>query len=76
MAQLMEKAKSSGALERKAEEAKPAAAKSAWITFGALLLSLLAAVIGAMVGRRKPFAAEKDRRTTPTAVYRSPIAGS
>lgn len=75
MAQLMEKAKSSGALERKAEEAKPAAAKSAWITFGALLLSLLAAVIGAMVGRRNPAtlhdrsAAGNDRRTTPTAVY-------
>jgi hypothetical protein len=25
-----------------------------WVTFGALLLSLLAAVIGAMAGRRKP----------------------
>jgi hypothetical protein len=54
MAQLMEKAKSSGALEQKAEEMKPAAAKAAWITFGALVLSLLAAVIGAMSGRRKP----------------------
>jgi hypothetical protein len=54
MAQLMEKAKSSGALEQKAEEMQPAASKAAWITFGALLLSLLAAVFGAMAGRRKP----------------------
>ena len=54
MAQLMEKAKSSGALEQKAEEMQPAASKAAWITFGALLLSLLAAVFGAMTGRRKP----------------------
>jgi hypothetical protein len=53
MAQLMEKAKSSGALEQKAEEVKPVATKAAWITFGALVISLLAAVIGAMVGRRR-----------------------
>ena len=50
---LYEKAKSSGALERKAEEMKPQAAKAAWITFGALVLSLLAAVLGAMAGRRR-----------------------
>jgi hypothetical protein len=54
MAQLMQKAKSSGALEQKAEEIKPQATKAAWITFGALLLSLLAAVLGAMSGRRRP----------------------
>jgi len=54
MAQLMEKAKSSGALEQKAEEVKPQATKAAWITFGALVLSLLAAVLGAMSGRRRP----------------------
>jgi hypothetical protein len=52
MAQLLEKAKSSGALEQKAEEVKPAATKAAWITFGALVLSLLAAVAGAISGRR------------------------
>lgn len=52
MTQLMEKAKSSGALEQKAEEMKPQATKAAWITFGALLLSLIAAVLGAMSGRR------------------------
>jgi hypothetical protein len=54
MAQLMEKAKASGALQQKAEEVKPQATKAAWITFGALLLSLLAAVLGAMAGRRNP----------------------
>jgi hypothetical protein len=53
MSQLMEKAKSSGALEQKAEEVQPQASRAAWITFGALLLSLLAAVIGAMSGRRE-----------------------
>ena len=52
MGQLMDKAKSSGALEQKAEEVKPQATKAAWITFGALVLSLLAAVLGAMLGRR------------------------
>lgn len=52
IAQLMEKAKSSGALQQKAEEIKPQAAKAAWVTLGALLLSLLAAVLGAMAGRR------------------------
>ena len=54
MAQLMEKAKASGALQQKAEEVKPQATKAAWVTFGALLLSLLAAVLGAMAGRRTP----------------------
>ena len=53
LAQLMEKAKSSGALEQKAGEIKPQATRAAWITFGALVLSLLAAVLGAMSGRRK-----------------------
>ena len=54
MAQLMDKAKASGALQQKAEEVKPQASRAAWITFGALLLSLLAAVLGAMAGRRNP----------------------
>jgi hypothetical protein len=54
IAQLMEKAKSSGALQQKAEEMKPQATRAAWIAFGALLLSLLAAVLGAMAGRRNP----------------------
>lgn len=54
VAQLMEKAKASGALEQKAEEIQPQATRAAWIAFGALVLSLLAAVLGAMSGRRKP----------------------
>ena len=54
VSELMQKAKSSGALEQKAEEIQPQASRAAWITFGALVLSLLAAVIGAMIGRRKP----------------------
>ncbi|HET7197302.1 MAG TPA: hypothetical protein VFI86_01440 [Burkholderiales bacterium] len=40
-------------LEQRAQQAKPAATKAAWITFVALLLSLAAAVIGAMAGRRR-----------------------
>jgi hypothetical protein len=54
MSELFQKAKASGALEQKAEEMQPQASRAAWITFGALVLSLLAAVIGAMSGRRKP----------------------
>jgi hypothetical protein len=50
---LVEQARSSGALERKAEELKPQASRAAWIALGALLLSLLAAVLGAMTGRRR-----------------------
>jgi len=53
MTQLMEKAKSSGALQQKAEEVKPAASKAAWMAFGALVLSLVMAIIGAMAGRRE-----------------------
>jgi hypothetical protein len=33
---------------------QPEASRAAWIAFGALVLSLLAAVLGAMTGRRKP----------------------
>jgi hypothetical protein len=52
-AQLMQQARSSGALERQAERIQPRASQAAWITFGALVVSLLAAVIGAMLGRRR-----------------------
>ena len=41
------------ALVQKAAEVKPAATKAAWMTFGGLVVSLLAAVLGAMAGRRK-----------------------
>jgi len=50
--QAVESAKSGG-LQQKAEQMKPAATRAAWITFGGLVLSLLAAVIGAMLGRRE-----------------------
>ena len=40
-------------LQQRAQEAKPTATKAAWITFVALLLSLAAAVLGAMAGRRR-----------------------
>jgi hypothetical protein len=39
-------------LEQLAERAQPAATRTAWITFGALLLSLGAAIAGAASGRR------------------------
>ena len=39
--------------QEKAQEAKPQASRGAWITFGALILSLGAAVGGAMAGRRR-----------------------
>ena len=50
--ELYTKARDSGTLQKKAAEAQPAATRTAWITFGALVLSLLAAVFGAMLGRR------------------------
>jgi hypothetical protein len=51
--ELIDRAKS-GELSQRAAEAKPAATRGAWITFGALVLSLLTAVVGAMAGRRDP----------------------
>jgi len=39
--------------ERAADEAQPAATAGAWATFGALILSLIAAVIGSVVGGRQ-----------------------
>lgn len=40
-------------LQQKAEQVKPQASRAAWATFGALILSLAAAVIGALAGRRR-----------------------
>ena len=65
VAQLMERARSSGALEQRAEEIQPEAATAAWITFGALVLSLLAAVIGAMMGRRQTAETVAARTAAP-----------
>ena len=41
-------------LQQKAQEVKPQATAAAWVTFGALVLSLLAALLGAAAGRRRP----------------------
>ena len=41
------------AVQQKAQEIKPQATRAAWITFGGLLLSLGAALGGAMAGRRR-----------------------
>src|SRR5690606_12375372 len=62
-AQLMEQARASGALAEQAEEIQPEASAAAWITFFALVLSLAAAVIGSMLGRRKP----RPRASEPPA---------
>jgi hypothetical protein len=50
---LFDRARSSGALAAQAEEIRPEAASTAWLTFVALLLSLAAACSGAMFGRSK-----------------------
>ena len=50
---LFDRARASGALVAQAEEIQPEAASTAWLTFIALLLSLGAAVCGAMFGRSK-----------------------
>jgi hypothetical protein len=53
LARLVDQARSSGALQQKAQELQPQASRAAWITLSALLLSLLAAVLGAMTGLRR-----------------------
>jgi hypothetical protein len=49
----LENAQSNGTIQEKAAEAKPAATKTAWGAFIALILTLIAAVLGAAVGRRR-----------------------
>lgn len=53
IAALFDRARSTGALAAQAEEIQPEAASTAWLTFVALLLSLAAAVSGAMLGRSR-----------------------
>lgn len=53
IATLFDRARASGALAAQAEEIQPEAASTAWLTFLAMLLSLAAAVAGAMFGRSK-----------------------
>jgi hypothetical protein len=50
--QMMQRAQAEGRVEQAAERAQEGATTTAWVTFGALVLSLLAAVFGAMTGRR------------------------
>ena len=40
-------------LQQKAQEMKPQATAAAWITFGSLVLSLVAALLGSAAGRRR-----------------------
>jgi hypothetical protein len=51
MAQLMERARQQ--LPAAAERVQDSATKTAWITLAAMLISLLAAIAGAMLGRRR-----------------------
>ncbi len=53
VASLFDRARTNNAIAVQAEEIQPAAASAAWLTFIALLFSLVAAVSGAMLGRRK-----------------------
>jgi hypothetical protein len=46
-------AQQNGTIQQEAAAAKPAASKAAWGTFIALVLTLIAAVLGAAVGRRR-----------------------
>jgi hypothetical protein len=49
---MVQRARADGTLAEAADRAQGAATKTAWVTFAALLLSLLAAVFGSMTGRR------------------------
>jgi hypothetical protein len=53
VAQLIDRARSSGAAAARVEEIKPEAASAAWLTFVAMLLSLGASVAGALFGRNR-----------------------
>src|SRR5690606_9836685 len=66
VAELMQQARSSGALAERAEQIQPEASAAAWVTFIALVLSLAAAVVGAMVGRRKMLAGSPTAAQTTT----------
>ena len=63
VARLYEQARASGQLQKKAAQAQPAATRTAWIAFGALVLSLVAAVFGSALGRRRRIPAESRPET-------------
>jgi hypothetical protein len=56
-----------------AERAQEGATKTAWITFGAMVISLLAAIAGAMLGRRRAEARLLDTATVATASTTSTV---
>jgi hypothetical protein len=62
-AQLMDRARQQ--LPAAAERVHEGATKTAWITFAAMLISLIAAIAGAMLGRRR--AAERLARDVPVS---------
>jgi hypothetical protein len=66
VARLYQQARSSGQLGKKAAAMQPAATRTAWIAFGALVLSLLAAVLGGAAGRRRVI----PRASRPAAALR------
>lgn len=49
---MIQRARADGRLSQAAEKAQEAATTTAWIAFGALLLSLMAAIFGSMSGRK------------------------
>jgi hypothetical protein len=49
---MIQRAQAEGRIEQAAERVQEGASTTAWVTVGALVLSLLAAVFGAMTGRR------------------------
>ncbi len=51
--QIIDQARAQGSTQRAAQRVKSAASITAWVTFIALVLSLLAAVWGSMLGRRR-----------------------
>ncbi|MGZ8273043.1 MAG: hypothetical protein ACXW2G_03580 [Burkholderiaceae bacterium] len=54
-----------GRVQEAAAEAQPAATRTAWATFAALLLGLLAGMAGAAVGRRNAASRTSDLRDEP-----------
>ena len=67
--QMMERAREQ--LPAMAERAQEGAAKTAWFTFGAMVISLIAALAGAMLGRRR--VEERLLRTATTVAAASAI---
>jgi hypothetical protein len=52
--EMVDRARAEGRITQAAERAKSTATKTAWVTFAALILSLIAAVLGGMSGRWNP----------------------